>query len=165
LHLRTVRLRRVRHIHTPTRRATHDLLPTTGWWRAARHGIPGGDDVGLYGVFGGVGGEAGGDGSFEELADTTVAVVAAGAQQQGTVGLHRGVAVGQRPRVGPGQATAGGVAVLEGEVAGAVVLLPRRHEREMHPGVVRVLVRAGVGVVHAVLQIGLHPRAATDTVV
>ncbi len=122
LHLRTVRGRRVRHVHAPTGLTANDLLAAPGVGGA--EGVRRGGDVGLDGVLGGVRGEAVGDGAFEEVADAAGAVVTAGAQQDGAVHLHRRVPVGQRAGEGGGQAAAVGVAVLEGEVAGAVVLLP-----------------------------------------
>src|SRR5205823_13940110 len=97
-------------------------------------------------------------------ADAAGAVVSAGAQQDRVLQPHRRVAVRQRTAEGRGQTAAVRVAVFQGEVGGAVVLLPCGDEREVHAGVVRVLVGAGVGVVHPVLQVRLHPRSTTDAV-
>src|SRR6476469_7688014 len=107
-----------------------------------RSAVAGRDDGRLDGVLGGVAREAGGDGALEELTLPADAVVAAGTEQQRTVHLHRRVASGQRAGERGGEPAGGGVAVLQGEVRGAVVLLPGADERVVHARVVGVVVGA-----------------------
>src|SRR6185312_2947691 len=83
-------------------------------------------------------------------------------QKDRAVHAHRGVAVGQRTGERRRETATVAVAVLESEVGRAVVLQPGADERKVHARVVRVLVGARVGVIHAVLQVGFDPRAGAD---
>ncbi len=129
--------------------------------RSARHvgltGVADRDDVRLDRVLGRVGGIAGDHHTLEERAPVPVAVVAADAEDDAALLVHRLVAAARRQGAVPprGQSTGPCVAALEGVPRLPVVL--------EHGGDVRAAVAAvgGVGAVvaleHAVLQVRLDP--------
>ena len=101
------------------------------------------------------------DDALEEGPVGPVAVVAAGAEQDRALGVHRRVAadVGQRPAVLDVHPARLGVGVGDRVVGGAVVIHHRGHE------LARVADVAGIGAVAAheqpVLQVRLHPGAGS----
>src|SRR5262249_4245846 len=126
-------------------------------------GVPGRDDVGLDRVVGGVGRVPGRDGAFVERAQALVGVggaaVAAAAEHDRALLLHRVVAAGQRPGVEGGQAAGLGVGALERHLGGAVVL---EHGGDVCAGegtLAGVPRRAAAGE-QPVFEVGLDPRSA-----
>src|SRR3954451_23439822 len=120
--------------------------------RDRRSAVAGGGDVGLDRVLGRVGRIARDHGALVEGAGAEVgaaaglAAVAAAAQDDGTLLLHRAVAGRQRPVVERVEAARLGVAALNGEPRGAVVLQGGGDEFAGEGPLVRVPGLAAAGV-------------------
>ncbi len=126
--------------------------------------VAGGDDVRLYGVLGGVGRIAGDHGALVEGAGAEVgaaaglAAVAAAAQDDRALLLHRAVPAGQSAVPQRGQAAGLCVAALDGEPRGAVVLQHRGDELAREGALVGVPGLAATGV-QAPFEVRLDPGA------
>src|SRR6185312_14488265 len=132
--------------------------PATAGARAAR-AVSGRDDVRLDGGFGRGGGVAGGHDAFVEGAVDAVAVVAADAEDDRALLLHRVVPGDVRPRsaVVGGQAAGLGVAAEDGPLVGAA--LDHRGGVAVVRGRVVGVVAGVLAGVQAVLHVGHDPRA------
>ncbi len=126
--------------------------------------IASGNNIGLHGVIGGIGGVASHDGSLIERtrapAGVGEAAVTPSAQIDGTLLLHRVVPRGQRPDVQRGQSSRLRIPAFERHLGRAVVL---EHGSDVSVGestLVGVPGLASAGV-HSPFEVSLHPRAGS----
>ncbi len=126
--------------------------------------IASGNNIGLHGIIGGIGGVASHDGSLVERTQAQVGVGGAAvtptAQNDGPLLLHRVVPAGQQPAVQRGQHSQLRIPALDRHLGRAVVL---EHSSDISVGESTLVGVPGVASAReqSPFEVGLHPRAGS----